>query len=52
MMNDTTVQGDVFAADLAVGFWHSYTALVQQRQIDRVFEPSKGMEDALAKLRY
>lgn len=48
MMNDITVQGVAFAAGLAVGFWHSYTALVQQRQIDRVFEPGKGMEDALA----
>ncbi|MEA5601740.1 glycerol kinase GlpK [Nostoc sp. UHCC 0252] len=39
MILDTTVQGAAFAAGLAVGFWESYEALVQQRQIERVFEP-------------
>lgn len=39
VMRDTTVQGAAFAAGLAVGFWESYQALVQQRQIERVFEP-------------
>jgi glycerol kinase len=39
IMRDTTVQGVAFAAGLAVGFWESYEALVQQRQIERVFEP-------------
>ncbi|MHC5673355.1 glycerol kinase GlpK [Nostoc sp.] len=38
-MRDTTVQGAAFAAGLAVGFWESHEALVQQRQIERVFEP-------------
>ncbi|HIK07034.1 MAG TPA: glycerol kinase GlpK [Trichormus sp. M33_DOE_039] len=40
IMRDTTVQGAAFAAGLAVGFWDSYRALVNQRQIDRIFEPS------------
>ncbi|MBW4687984.1 MAG: glycerol kinase GlpK [Komarekiella atlantica HA4396-MV6] len=39
VMRDTTVQGAAFAAGLAVGFWHSYEALVRQRQIECVFEP-------------
>ncbi|MEH2323973.1 MAG: glycerol kinase GlpK [Nostoc sp.] len=39
VMRDTTVQGAAFAAGLAVGFWESYQVLVQQRQIERVFEP-------------
>ncbi|MBG1243850.1 glycerol kinase GlpK [Nostoc sp. NZL] len=39
IMRDTTVQGAAFAAGLAVGFWESYEVLVQQRQIERVFEP-------------
>jgi glycerol kinase len=39
MILDTTVQGAAFAAGLAVEFWESYEALVQQRQIERVFEP-------------
>jgi glycerol kinase len=44
---DTTVQGAAFGAGLAVGFWSSYAALVQQRQIDRVFEPSEGRDSAV-----
>ncbi|MBE9200672.1 MULTISPECIES: glycerol kinase GlpK [unclassified Nodularia (in: cyanobacteria)] len=47
-MRDTTVQGAAFAAGLAVGFWHDYTALVSQRQIDRIFEPGKGQHQAQA----
>ncbi|MBD2242136.1 glycerol kinase GlpK [Nostoc sp. FACHB-888] len=39
IMRDTTVQGAAFAAGLAIGFWENYEALVQQRQIERVFEP-------------
>ncbi|AFY35818.1 glycerol kinase GlpK [Calothrix sp. PCC 7507] len=46
-IRDTTVQGAAFAAGLAVGFWHSYATLVQQRQIDRVFEPSLDRHTAL-----
>jgi glycerol kinase len=45
-MRDTTVQGAAFAAGLAVGLWDSYTTLVNQRQIDRIFEPGKGSESA------
>lgn len=47
-IRDTTVQGAAFAAGLALGFWPSYPALVQQRQIERVFEPSEGRDSALA----
>ncbi|MBD6620442.1 glycerol kinase GlpK [Komarekiella sp. 'clone 1'] len=39
VMRDTTVKGAAFAAGLAVGFWHSYEALVRQRQIECIFEP-------------
>ncbi len=41
VVRDTTVQGIAFAAGLAIGFWDSYQTLVQQRQIDRIFEPGK-----------
>ncbi len=41
VIRDTTVQGAAFAAGLAIGFWDSYETLVQQRQIDRIFEPRK-----------
>ncbi|MBE9205272.1 glycerol kinase GlpK [Nostoc sp. LEGE 06077] len=47
-MRDTTVQGAAFAAGLAAGFWHSYTTLVSQRQIDRIFEPNPARNNALA----
>ncbi|MBW4425916.1 MAG: glycerol kinase GlpK [Nostoc desertorum CM1-VF14] len=42
IMRDTTVQGAAFAAGLAIGFWENYEALVQQRQIERVFEPGSN----------
>ncbi|MBE9051477.1 glycerol kinase GlpK [Nostocales cyanobacterium LEGE 11386] len=48
IMRDTTVQGAAFAAGLAVGFWDDYAALVSQRQIDRIFEPSQGKHQAAA----
>ncbi|OKH53000.1 glycerol kinase [Calothrix sp. HK-06] len=41
VVRDTTVQGVAFAAGLAIGLWDSYEVLVQNRQIDRVFEPGK-----------
>lgn len=47
VMREMTVQGIAFAAGLAAGFWDSYAALVRQRQIDRVFEPSVGRNRAL-----
>lgn len=47
-MRDTTVQGAGFAAGLAIGLWDSYTELVQQRQIDRIFQPSEGRHQAIA----
>ena len=47
-MRDTTVQGIAFAAGLATGFWESYEALVQQRQINRSFLPGIGRHQALA----
>jgi glycerol kinase len=45
---DVTVQGVAFAAGLTVGFWNSYQTLVEQRQIERVFEPGVGRDKALA----
>jgi glycerol kinase len=47
-VRDTTVQGAAFAAGLSVGFWDSYEALVQQRYIERVFEPSKESDRAFS----
>jgi glycerol kinase len=41
VIRDTTVQGAAFAAGLTIGFWDSYETLVQQRQINRIFEPRK-----------
>ncbi|KOP23068.1 glycerol kinase [Hapalosiphon sp. MRB220] len=48
VQRDTTVQGIAMAAGLAVGFWDSYEALVQKRQIDRYFSPGLGSEYATA----
>jgi glycerol kinase len=47
VMRDSTVLGAAFAAGLAAGFWPSYQALIQQRQIDRIFEPGAGATQAL-----
>ncbi|WP_138501670.1 glycerol kinase GlpK [Nostoc sp. PA-18-2419] len=44
-VRDTTVQGAAFAAGLAVGFWDNYQALVQQRQIECVFEPKNDLSN-------
>lgn len=45
---DVTAQGAAFAAGLASGFWDDYRALVDQRQVDRVFEPGPGADQAQA----
>ena len=45
---DATAQGAAFAAGLAVGLWDNYTALVNSRKIDRVFEPSENATQAQA----
>ncbi|MCF2149688.1 glycerol kinase GlpK [Desmonostoc muscorum LEGE 12446] len=45
IVRDTTVQGAAFAAGLAVGFWEDYEALVQQRQIECVFEPRSNFSN-------
>jgi glycerol kinase len=41
VIRDTTARGIAWAAGLEVGFWDSYETLLQQRQIDRRFEPGK-----------
>ncbi|MFM1843807.1 MAG: Glycerol kinase, partial [Cyanobacteriota bacterium] len=41
---DATAQGAAFGAGLAVGFWDDYSALVENRAIDRVFEPGAGAD--------
>lgn len=46
-MQDTTVQGVAFAAGLASGFWQA-DELQDKQKVDRVFEPSKGVEEAIA----
>ncbi|MBD2459475.1 glycerol kinase GlpK [Oscillatoria sp. FACHB-1407] len=45
---DTTVQGAAFAAGLAIGFWKTDAELADQRQVERVFEPSSNTERAIA----
>ncbi|MGV2826407.1 glycerol kinase GlpK [Myxosarcina sp. GI1(2024)] len=45
---DATAQGAAFGAGLAVGFYDDYHALVNSRQIDRVFEPGEGQPQAQA----
>ncbi len=39
-MRDTTVQGIAFAAGLTIGFWNDYSELIEQRRIEKVFEPN------------
>lgn len=43
---DATAQGAAFGAGLAVGFWRDYSTLVANRQINRIFYPSKGATQA------
>ena len=43
---DATAQGAAFGAGLAVDFWDDYQALIDSRQIDRVFEPGAGKSQA------
>ncbi|PZD71739.1 Glycerol kinase [Acaryochloris thomasi RCC1774] len=43
---DATAQGAAFGAGLAVGFWQDYQQLVNDRKIDRVFEPGAGAAQA------
>ena len=45
---DATAQGAAFGAGLAVDFWDSYQDLIARREIDRVFEPGKGQQQAQA----
>ena len=48
IIREMTVQGIAFASGLSAGFWDSYATLADQREIDRVFEPGKGINSALA----
>jgi glycerol kinase len=43
---DATAQGAAFAAGLAAGVWQDYEELVQRREIDQVFVPENGAEQA------
>ncbi len=45
---DATAQGAAFGAGLSVGFWDNYRALVDNRQIERVFEPGSNSPAAQA----
>ena len=45
---DATAQGAAFGAGLAVGFWDDYRSLIDSREIDRIFEPGEGKEQAQA----
>lgn len=40
VMRDTTVQGIAFAAGLTIGLWNDYSQLINQRIIEKVFEPN------------
>ena len=43
---DATAQGAAFGAGLTVGFWQDYQKLINNREIDRVFEPGAGQQTA------
>ncbi|MFE4105421.1 glycerol kinase GlpK [Almyronema epifaneia] len=43
---DATAQGAAFGAGLAAGYWHSYDDLIQNRKINRVFEPGAAASQA------
>lgn len=45
---DATAQGAAFGAGLASGFWDNYQNLIDNREIDRIFEPGKGQQEAQA----
>jgi glycerol kinase len=45
-MWDITVQGAAFAAGLSVGFWKDYDSLIENRKINRFFEPSSSSQVA------
>lgn len=45
---DATAQGAAFGAGLTVGFWDNYQALIDNRKIERVFEPGEGQNQARA----
>lgn len=45
---DATAQGAAFGAGLTVGLWDNYSALVENRAIDQVFEPGSGANIAQA----
>ncbi|MEM9273413.1 MAG: glycerol kinase GlpK [Cyanobacteria bacterium P01_F01_bin.143] len=45
---DATAQGAAFGAGLASGFWDNYQELIANRQIDRIFEPDQGQDQALS----
>ena len=45
---DATAQGAAFGAGLAIGFWSDYQGLVDNREIDRIFEPGSGQQQAQA----
>ena len=49
---DATAQGAAFGAGLAVGFWDSYQDLIARREIDRVFEPGEGQQQAQANFKF
>jgi len=43
---DATAQGAAFGAGLTIGFWQDYQKLINNREIDRVFEPGAGKQTA------
>lgn len=45
---DATAQGAAFGAGLAIGFWDDYQGLIANREIERVFEPGAGTQEAQA----
>ncbi|RMF23545.1 MAG: glycerol kinase [Cyanobacteria bacterium J083] len=44
---DATAQGAAFGAGLAAGFWHDYQALINNRAIERIFEPNSDNRAAI-----
>ncbi|WP_088892909.1 glycerol kinase GlpK [Leptolyngbya ohadii] len=47
LVQETTVQGIAFAAGQTIGFWDNSQTLNQQRQIDRIFQPGDGRNQAI-----
>lgn len=51
-ITETTALGAAYLAGLAVGYWKNIDEIKQQWQVDRVFEPEKGIDMQLVKRKW